>query len=177
MLNNDNELKQSNKICVGKIISAHGVRGEVKLHSYTENPLDILKYNPLTNLAGTRSFKFIKRSANKDILIVRVEGIESRNDAELLRNIKLYIDRNVLPKINKKNVFYIEDLKGLEVLNIIDKTKYGKVIAVVNYGSCDILVVKKIDNSEEMFSFTKDNFPEVNVSEGYLVIDVPEVVE
>ncbi len=165
------------RICVGKIIGAHGIKGEVKIDSYTENPQDIEKYSPLICHLGKKSFSIKVRSVNKNIVIAAIKDVTNRNQSELLRGVKLYVAREQLPEIENDGEFYIEDLVGMNVFNIKNKELFGKVLAVVNYGASDILEIKSTDNKEYMYAFTFENFPEINVKEKFLTIDIPEILD
>lgn len=166
---------QSRSLCIGKIIGAHGIRGEVKIHAYTEEPEALERYAPITDKLGKCIFKIKIRSSNKDILIAAVDGVSSRNEAELLKNTELYLPRERLPILKEDNIFYIEDLKGLKVLNEKDHKEWGVVKDIYNYGASDIVAIVKTDNEEELFALSQAVFPEINVFKGYMVIRIPEI--
>jgi 16S rRNA processing protein RimM len=167
---------KSRLICVGMITSAHGIRGAVNIKSYTENPKDIASYGPVFNKEGERSYKLKVISVKKDnCIIAMIDGTDTRNDAEKLKGMKLYIPRGVLPEILEDDEFYSEDLLGLTAF-FQDGKEYGVVQAVHNYGSCDILEIRlKDSNKEELLAFTKEIVPEINLEEGYIIVDLPEV--
>jgi len=160
-------------ICMGKITSAHGIQGAVKVQSYTEDPLSILDYNPLWNHSCSRSFALKKLSMNKEMLIVKIEGVTDRNEAEKLRGTELYAPRDALPEVDEEE-FYHEDLIGLEV-RLESGEVFGKVASIQNYGAGDVVIVHEANSRKEAcFSFTKAIFPEIHLSEGYLVLCPPE---
>ena len=89
------------KLCVGQFVGAHGVRGLVKLRSFTENPESIFDYAPLLSDDGKHTFKITAKSADKDHFIVTVDGIADRDAANALRGDKVYIPRDILPPPSK----------------------------------------------------------------------------
>src|SRR6478672_2421735 len=101
------------KVCVARIGAAHGVRGEVKLWSFTEDPMAVADYAPLETEDGTRTFEFESLRPAKDHLVAHIEGIADRNAAELLRNIDLFVPRDRLPPIEDDDTYYFADLIGL----------------------------------------------------------------
>src|SRR5580693_4554380 len=102
-------MNHNRKICIGMIAGAHGIRGLVRLRSFTEDPEAIAGYKPLTDESGEREFKVELQSAAKDFYIASVEGVADRNTAEALRGTKLFIERSALPK-PKKGKYYEADL-------------------------------------------------------------------
>jgi len=171
-------------IIIAKITSVFGVKGLVKIISFTKNPADFIKYSGKIFDAKDRRYelKITNQipSQNNNIFVVEVGGVKDRNQAELLRDVELFVARGDLVK-PKKDEFYHADLIGLDVLNF-DKQKIGKVVAVNDFGAGGMVELKFNDGfcnvSEiENFSFTNDNFPEVNVVEGFLVLNLPEIIE
>jgi 16S rRNA processing protein RimM len=162
-------------LCIGKIIGAHGIRGEVKIHSFTENPEMLAHYTPITDKAGKRQFKIKVRSIKESVLIASLEGVKDRNEAELLRQTELYIPRDILPEIEEENTFYIEDLKGLKVLTADAKEEYGIVKDIYNYGASDLIAIETKDKKEEIYAFSNEVFPEINLTLAYLLMNKPEV--
>ncbi len=169
------ENNSSRLLCVGKIIGAHGIRGEVKIHSYTEDPSMLEEYSPIMDKLGKRVFKLKIRSANNDILIASIGDVPSRNEAELLRGVELYIPRDALPAIEEEDTFYLEDLKGLKVVHEKDRTEFGRVKDIYNYGASDIVAIVTKESKEELFAFSSEVFPDINIAKGYVVIRIPEV--
>lgn len=163
----------SRLILVGIIGSAHGVRGQVKLRSFTSSPENITSYGDLQDTSGNR-YRVKLVSGNKDVLIAKVEGVDTRDAAEKLRNIKLYVERSALPE-PKKNEYYHEDLVGLEATTE-DGAAYGHVVGVHNFGAGDIIEIKLVSGKEELLPFNKATFPVVDVKNKKLVVSPPEVI-
>ena len=169
---------------IAKITSAFGIKGLVKIVSFAQNPADFAKYSGriFDDRDNKYEIKIINQipSQNNNVFVVEIAGVKDRNQAELLRNIELFVARGDL-KNPKKDEFYHIDLIGLDVLSS-DKQKIGKVMAVNDFGAGGIVEIKFNDefcnhSGIENFSFTNDNFPEVNLKEGFLVLNLPEVIE
>lgn len=143
-------------ILLGVISAAHGIKGDVLIKPYTEKPENLAKL-PVTDANGNILAIKIIRNNKKNDLICRVAGCTDRNQAEALKGTKLYCGREDLPEPTEEE-FYIEDLRGLDVLDEHKKT-IGKISDVVNYGAGDIIEIKFEDGSAEMFPFTKELFP------------------
>ena len=105
------------KICLGKIVGVHGIRGEVKVKSYTELDKDLGSYGDLEDKNSTQKFTLKVTGHSKDLLRVKIKGVDDRNKAETLIGTELYANRDVLPEVQTEDVFYEADLVGLEVLD------------------------------------------------------------
>ena len=160
------------KILVGIISGAHGVKGDVRLKSFTEEPEAILRYKPLMDENGEHEFAPKFKSATNTHLIVGLKGVKTREQAEALRGTKLFVTRAALPKL-KKREFYESDLVGLKALDAKGKA-CGKVIAVHNYGGGPFLEIEPPQGKAFMLPFTKDCAPEVDAEAGHVVINPPE---
>ena len=173
-----NSVDAVQRICVGVIIAAHGVRGDVKIRIFTDKPKDIANFDEISDESG-KIYKLAVISVpnNADFIIARIEGIESRNDAESMRHIKLYINRSALPIIHTPDEFYHADLCGMTA-RLMDGRVIGIIQNVVNYGATDILEICEI-NSEKiiLYPFTKQCVLEVNVKERYVVVNSIDDVE
>jgi len=130
----------ANRICVARIGAAHGVRGEVKLWSFTEDPAAVAHYGPLETQDGTRCFEIEALRAAKDHFVARLAGVSDRDAAEKLRNIELYIPRARLPKIEETDTFYHADLVGLDAVTPAG-ARVGIVHALHNFGAGDIIEI------------------------------------
>ncbi len=165
-------MKDSRQILVGTFSGAHGVKGLVRLKSFTEDPEAILRYKPLTDESGEREFAIKFKMITNTHLIVEIKGVKDRDTAEGLRATKLFTTRAALPKL-KKREFYESDLVGLEAIDEKGKS-CGKVFAVHNYGAGTFLEVAPPQGKAFMLPFTKECVPEVDVEKGQIVIAPPE---
>ena len=155
-------MQNCRKILVGKISSAHSIKGEVKIHSYCFPQDQITTYTPLIN-AEDQEFKIARFRMNNDIMICKLEGVDDRNAAEALKGTELFTYRSQFAPEDEEE-FYIEDLKNLTIIDL-EGQKIGTVVAVHNYGADDILEIL-LDQTEktELVAFTKEFFPEVNLA-------------
>jgi 16S rRNA processing protein RimM len=161
------------RICVGRIGAAHGTRGEVKLWSFTADPLAIADYGPLETEDGARAFTIAALRPAKDFLVARFDGVPDRTAAETLRNIDLYVARERLPA-PEADEFYHADLVGLAVVDAGGAT-LGTVSAVHNFGAGDLIEVRPaIGGMTVMLPFTEAVVPVVDVAGGRIVVDPPE---
>jgi 16S rRNA processing protein RimM len=157
------------RVCLGQIGAAHGVRGEVRLHSFTSEPRAIAGYGPLETEDG-RIFEIEAMRPAKDHFVVRLSGICDRNAAEQLSKVKLYVPRERLPEPGEPDEFYHADLIGLAVLDPAGKS-LGTVIAIHNFGAGDLIEVQADTGGEtELIPFDEAHVPVVDVAAGRIVI-------
>ncbi len=163
-------MTQNERICLGQITGAHGIRGEVKVRSYTANDRDIVSYGVLSDEKGEKRFSIKVVGRSKDDLRVKIAGCDDRNQAEALKGTKLYVERDALPQAGNEE-YYQTDLVGLEVRNSAG-VKQGKVEAFYNFGAGDIIEVR-LGQKTEMLPFTKAFVPEINIKDGYIIVEEP----
>ena len=159
------------KLCVGQFASAHGVRGLVRLRSFTEDPESIFTYQPLSDETGAREYKIARKSVAKDMFIVAVDGIESKEAADQLRGDKIYIPRDLLPK-PKKGEYYEADLVGLTACDA-NGIEHGKVMGVYDYGAGVFLEIGQTKKDSFMLPFRDAFVPEVDLKTGKILITLP----
>ena len=160
------------RVCLGQIGAPHGVRGEVRLHSFTADPAAITSYGPLESEAG-RVVEIEAMRRAKDHFVVRISGVADRNAGELLKNIKLYVPRARLPEPERPDEFYHADLIGLAV---VDRTgeKRGTVVAVHNFGAGDLIeVTPEAGGKTELLPFDETHVPVVDIAAGKIVVVPP----
>jgi 16S rRNA processing protein RimM len=162
------------KIRVARIGAAHGVRGEVKLWPFTENPLAVADYGLLETEDGKRRVEIETVRQAKDHLVARIVGVDDRNAAELLRNIDLFVPRDRLPPIEDDDTYYYADLIGLAAVTP-DGEAIGTVLALHNFGAGDVIEIQPASGGATlMLPFTEAIVPEVDVKCGRVVVVVPE---
>ena len=157
----------ANRVCVAQIGAAHGIRGEVRLRSFTQDPAAIAAYGPLESEDGTRRFTIEALRPAKDHFVARLAGVADRDAAEKLTNLKLYIARDKLPPIDEDDTFYHADLVGLSAVTP-DGAAFGTVTAVLNFGAGDILEIEKPDGKRSMVPFREGI---ADLVEGRIVVD------
>jgi 16S rRNA processing protein RimM len=159
------------RICVGQILGAHGVRGLVKLASFTEDPEAITQYGELTDEAGARVFSVALVGANKGHWIARVDSVDDRDIAQALSGTRLFVDRDKLPPPDEDE-FYHADLIGLRA-ELPDGTAVGTVAAIHNFGAGDIVEIVLPSGKRPLLPFDRETVPEIDPAAGRLVIDPP----
>ena len=158
------------RICLGQIGAPHGVRGEVRLRSFTAEPAAIAAYGPLESEDG-RVFTIETLRPAKDFFVVRLSGVTNRDAAERLTNTKLYVPRELLPQPKAPDEYYHADLIGLRVVDCSGR-RCGTVVAVHNFGAGDVIEVRpETGDKTEMLPFNAATVPEVNIASGKLVVN------
>ena len=165
------------RICVARIGAAHGIRGEVKLWSFTEDPAAVANYGPLETQDGTRRFEIEAMRPAKDHFVARIAGVSDRDAAEKLRNLELYIPRAQLPKIDEDDTFYHVDLVGLDAVTP-DGVQIGTVHALHNFGAGDIIEIAPVGGGEPlMLPFNDTTVPKIDLAAKQIVVVRPAEIE
>ncbi|OZB14889.1 MAG: 16S rRNA processing protein RimM [Rhodobacterales bacterium 34-62-10] len=163
----------SDLICVAVIAGAFGVRGEVRLKSFTADPVTIGEYAPLVTEDGSRSFDVALEGQLTNGLLVRLSGVGTKEEADALKGVKLFVPRDRLPGL-PDDEYYHADLIGLEVLDT-GGAALGRVKAVLNHGAGDILEVQVPGSSETvLLPFTMEAVPTVDLAAGRIIADPPD---
>ncbi len=163
------------QICVARIGAAHGVRGAVKLWTFTEDPFAVKRYGPLSTKDGTRQFEVTQAREAKDHLVATLKGITTREQAERLNGIELYVARDKLPATDDDE-YYHADLIGLAAMTTAG-TPLGKVIAIHNFGAGDIIEIAPPAGSTLLLPFTNAVVPTVDLEAGRVVIELPAEID
>jgi len=163
----------SKRLLMGRIGAAHGIKGEVRILSFTEEPLALKNYNPFTTNKPGLTIEIETARATTNVLVARLKGVTDRTAAERLNGVELYVDRNRLPPPDDDDDFYHSDLIGLDA-RLGDGSVLGKVVAIPNFGASDLIEVRDERSGDTyLYPFTKAVVPHVHLAEGYLVIEVP----
>lgn len=160
------------RVCVGAIAGAFGVRGEVRLKSFCAEPEAIAGYAPLFTEDGSRRFDVSLRGVIANGLAARLSGVDTREQAEALRGMRLFAGRDRLPSL-PDDEFYHADLVGLEVLDT-GGTVLGRVSAVLNHGAGDLLEIQCKGAPGLLLPFTRAAVPTVDLASGRIIADPPE---
>jgi 16S rRNA processing protein RimM len=163
------------QICVARIGAAHGVRGAVKLWTFTEDPLAVLRYGPLSTKDGARRFELTQARETKGHLVATFKGITTRDEAERLNGIELYVAREKLPA-TEDDEYYHADLIGLAAVTATGEP-LGEVIAIHNFGAGDIIEIAPPAGTTIMLPFSSAVVPTVDIAAGRVVITLPEEIE
>ncbi len=170
-----NENRTAQLICIGAIAGAFGVRGEVRLKSFTDDPAAILSYGPLLDDKGETLLTITASRAVKGGFAVRAKEVKTREQAEALKSTKLYVNRDVLPEPDEDE-FYYSDLIGLTV-ELEDGREMGRIKAVHDFGGGDVIEIQKHGEKDWYHPFTKAAVPVVDVKGGRIVIIIEEAEE
>ena len=173
-------MANDNQINMGRIGAAHGIKGSLRIKSYTQNPLDLGAYGPLHDDKGNiYTIKNIR--PQKTMVIVRFKEITSRTQAETLNGTELFIEQGKIPENTEKDSFYIKDLIGMDVLDHTDSL-IGTIIDVPNFGAGDLLEIapkKPEDGFSDItyyLAFTKTNVPQIDFEKHFVKINAPAEV-
>jgi 16S rRNA processing protein RimM len=159
-------------VSVGVIVGAHGIKGEVKLKSFTSDPASIGRYGPLQDKSG-QVFEISKIKPAKDGFIATLKSVTTRNQSELLRGTELFVPREKLAPLKNAEA-YAHDLLGSDVLRE-DGSLLGKLIAMPNYGAGDLLEVELTGNPETLLiPFTSHFVPQTDFTSGRITVVLPE---
>ncbi|OAB54866.1 ribosome maturation factor RimM [Phormidium willei BDU 130791] len=156
------------------VAGAHGVRGLVRLKTFTEVPEDALAYGPLSDEAGSRVFRMTARGRAKELLVAAVEGVADRDAAAALRGTRLYVARTALPAL-EEDTFYHADLIGLAAVDR-QGNSLGRVRALYDFGAGDVIELEAADGRVSVLPFTRRVVPEIDLVAGRLVIEPPREV-
>ncbi|MDX9690060.1 MAG: 16S rRNA processing protein RimM [Proteobacteria bacterium] len=160
------------KICVGEFLGAHGVRGLVRLGSFTEDPAALFSYAPLTDESGNRTFSLSLKSTAKDAYLVVVDGITDREAAQALKGTKLYVDRALLPE-TQEDEYYFADLIGMAT-RTSEGEGVGHVIAHHDYGAGAMLEIKPAKGSSFMLPFKDAFIPRIDLEKREITVFIPD---
>ena len=163
----------ADRVCVGAVTGAFGVRGEVRLKSFCAEAADIAAYGPLSTEDGTRSFDITLTRPVAAGFAARLSGVTSKEAADALRGTRLFAPRTALPGLGDDE-FYHADLIGLDAFDT-GGAPLGKIAAVLNHGAGDLLELRGPGlKSPLLVPFTRAIVPTVDLSSGRVIIDPPD---
>lgn len=169
-------MPKANLLLLGVIVGAKGIKGEVKIKSFTEYPEDIAAYGPLQDASGKTIYNLKVVGQSKGLPVVRIKGISDRNAAEALKGTELYVSRDRLPETEEAEEYYHADLIGLSVF-FQDGTKFGTILRLHDFGAGDMLEIVpegKGAKAAVLVPFTLDMVPEVDITGGRVVVELDE---
>jgi 16S rRNA processing protein RimM len=164
----------SERLCVGVVIGAHGVKGALRIKSFTADPLDLTRYGPLETAGGERWRLKGAKAGAKGVVTAQVDAILDRDAAEARKGVKLFVERDALPAPEEEE-FYVADLIGMAAWNLAG-AELGTVTAVFDFGAGDVIEVKGA-TGELLVPFTRRAVPVVDMKDRRIVIDPPVMVE
>jgi 16S rRNA processing protein RimM len=162
---------KENLVRVGLIGAAKGLRGEVRIKSFTADPADIGAYGSLFDATGERSFDLRVTGMAKGQVVARIEGVGDRDAAEALKGVHLHVPRSALPATGDEE-YYHADLIGLRA-DLSDGGQLGTIRAIYDFSAGDMLEIAQEDGGVVMVPFTRAAVPEIDFDGGRVVIDPP----
>ena len=168
-------MAQKPQICIARIGAPHGVRGAVKLWAFTDDPLAVCDYGPLTTKDCARSFEVSDARVAKDHLVATLQGVADRDAAARLNGIELYVAREKLPPTDDGE-YYHADLIGLAAVNPAH-APMGRVVAIHDFGAGTIIEIAPPSGPTLMLPFTDAVVPTVDLVAGHVVIVRPDEIE
>jgi 16S rRNA processing protein RimM len=163
------------QVCVARIGAAHGVRGAVKLWTFTEDPLAVKRYGPLSTEDGARHFEVTSAREAKDHLVATLKGITTREQAQRLNGVELFVAREKLPATDE-NEYYHADLIGLAAVTA-ENESLGRVVSIHNFGAGDIIEIAPPSGPTILLPFSNAVVPTVDLAGGRVVIELPTEIE
>lgn len=161
----------SNLVLLATIGAAHGVRGEVRVKSFTEDPLSLGEFGPLHAEDG-REFRIERLRPAKEVVVAKFRGVDDRNAAEALKGVSLYVDRELLAPPEEEEEFYHADLIGLAAATPSGEP-LGAVVAVHNFGAGDILEIAPSRGPTLLVPFTRQTVPQIDIAGSRIVVAPP----
>ena len=164
----------ASSLCLGVVAGAHGLRGAVRVKTFTALPEAIADYGPLRDAAGARRFALRLTRVEKGTAIVRIDGVRDRNEAEALRGVELFLDREALPPAEDEEEFYHADLVGLAAVDT-NGARLGTVRALHDFGAGDLIEILPDEGGRpRVFPFTREAVPDIDLAARTVTIDPPE---
>ncbi|MBN8551299.1 MAG: 16S rRNA processing protein RimM [Caulobacterales bacterium] len=163
---------RDNLILVGQVGGAFGVRGEVKITAFTGDGMALVGYSPLLRADGSVGLTLTGARPDKKGIVARTKEIATKEQADALRGLKLFVPRDRLPEPDEDE-FYLADLIGLEVRDAGGEV-LGRVRSVPNFGAGDLLEIAPAAGGQSWYlGFTRETVPELHIPAGWLLAVVP----
>ncbi len=160
-----------NLILLAQIGAAHGVKGEVRVKPFGDDPLSFTDYGNLQTKDGTRRFKVAAARVHKGVVVTKFKGVNDRNAAEALNGLKLYVPRDQFPDPDEDE-FYHADLIGMDVVSK-NGEPLGKIVSLQNFGAGDLLEIAPETSASFFLPFTLECVPEVLIAERKIIAVPP----
>lgn len=170
-----NENRTTQLVCIAAVAGAFGVKGEVKIKPFTDDPLACVTYGPLLNDRGDIVLHVKSSRKVKSMLAVRAPEVTTREQAEALKSTKLYVPRDALPQPEEEE-FYYTDLIGLKVVST-EGEDCGRIKAIHDFGGGDVIEIQKKGTKDWYHPFTKAAVPKIDIAGGKVVIEIIEADE
>ncbi len=163
-------------ILIGKIVAAHGIKGDVKVKSYTTIPTDFFNYTPIMNKDRAEIKIKLKSSNNSDVLIATIEDVKDRNTSETFKGVELFTFKSSIINEDENEILF-SDLIGFKIIDD-NNNEIGSVFDIQNYGGGDILEIKLINNEKTaLISYNDASIIELNTKKGFIKIDQQHLLQ
>ncbi|HEY1926477.1 MAG TPA: ribosome maturation factor RimM [Caulobacteraceae bacterium] len=160
-------------ILVGRVAGAFGVRGEIRITPYTAEPAALLNYRDLRREDGSPALTLTGGRVAGDGLIARAQEVATREEAQALKGLGLFLPRSVFPAIEDEDEFYLADLIGLAAV-APDGTPLGRVKSVQNFGAGELLEIEPSGGATWYAPFTMATIPAIRLSDGVIIVVRPD---
>lgn len=170
-------MKQANTpILMATIGGPHGIKGEVRVKSFTQDPLALGNYGGLSDSDGKR-FRIVRMRPAKSVLIVKFKGVNTRIEAEALNGVDLYVPRDQLPEPDDDDEFYVSDLIGAQAVDDAG-TILGTVVDIPDFGAGPLLELQLTSDGGQTryLAFTNENVPDIDLEQNTVLIRLPDEV-
>ncbi|NKB52304.1 MAG: ribosome maturation factor RimM [Rhizobiaceae bacterium] len=168
-------MQLNNPVLMARIGGPHGIKGEVRVKPFGDDPLTLSEYGSLYSKDG-RKFKITRMRVSKSVLVVKFKGVNFRDEAEALNGTDLYIDRSMLPNDIEDDEFYVTDLIDCRVVDP-GGADIGAVLDVVNFGAGDLIEIMPSGSGQSILvEFTRNNVPSIDLDAKSIVVELPDEV-
>lgn len=169
------------RVCVGAILGAHGISGQVRIKCFTGRPEDVASFGPVETEDGMRRFTIRVARGLKEAVAASLSGITDRDAAEALKGVRLYVPRAALPELPaEEDEYYLADLIGLTVRWVDGPRPDGRIVEVHNFGAGDLIEIELAESGIKrktlLVPFEREIVTEVKVAEGYVNVLLPQEV-
>lgn len=152
---------------IGKIVGTHGIRGELRVEFWSDSAEFYSKFKKLYFNKGKEKIT-VKSRPHKKIALTKIEGIDTINEADLLRGKILYVDRDEIEL--EENVYFIQDLIGLTIIDMNTKEVYGKIKDVIETGSNDVYIIKNEEEKEYLIPVIEEVVKKIDMENKEILI-------
>lgn len=163
------------RVCLGAIAGATGVRGAVRIKTFTAEPQAVAAYGPVSDESGSRSFTLAIERMGPGHVIARLSGVADRDAAAALKGTRLYVERRAMPEPTGADEYYAADLVGIAA-EYGDGRPFGTISAVHDFGAGDVLEIARAEGASILLPFTRAVVPEVDLDRRRIVVDPPEAL-
>ena len=165
----------SDKVLIGKIVNAHGIKGDVKVKSFTMNPADVCSYTPLLKSDDSELKIKLRSAGNSDVIIAHIDGVNDRTTAEGLKGTEIFTLKSSIIDEDSDEIL-LSDLIGFKILNN-DSKEIGEVVDILNYGAGDILEIRLYGREKTaLLSYNENSIIDQNNEQGTLKIDTEHLL-